>query len=430
MAEVRPFRGLRYAPPPGGDLSDLVCPPYDVIAPAEAARLRAASPRNAVRLELPEGSIDPADEDNRYARAARTLHAWRADGTLVLEDRPALYLVEETYTWEGRSRRRRGVLAAVRLADWSARVVLPHERTLSGPKADRLALLRACAANLSPVFLLYHGDREAERQLWEAVERRPPVAAARAPDGSVSRVWALAEGGDAWLAAAPLYVADGHHRYETALRYRDERRAAANGRDPAPYDYVLSYLVAMDDPGLLVLPTHRCLPAEGVDRPRLEALVAERFESEACPLGPSADEMARRITVELERRGEQGTVFALYRRGRVELLVPRRDAERWLAADRDPAWRALDVAQVECLLLEPLLGPHAAERLTYTRSAAEAIQFVDAGTASAALLLNPPSPRQIAAVADVGERMPQKSTYFYPKLPTGLVFHVLDATEP
>ena len=152
MAEVQRFRGVRYVPERVGDLADVVCPPYDVIAPDEATRLRAASPYNAVRLELPQGPSGANESDDRYAAAARTWQAWRAAGVLAEDPRPALYLVEEQFTWEGRQCRRRGVLATVRLADWSERVILPHERTLSGPKADRLALMRACAANFSPAL--------------------------------------------------------------------------------------------------------------------------------------------------------------------------------------------------------------------------------------------------------------------------------------
>jgi uncharacterized protein (DUF1015 family) len=423
VAEVKPFRGLRYAPERAGSLSHLVCPPYDVIAPEEAARLRTASKYNAVHLELPEGSADEADPSSRYQRAARTLQAWRVAGVLVQEARPALYLVQEDFTWDGRPRCRRGVLAAVRLADWSERVVLPHERTLSGPKADRLALLRASAANLSPVFLLHRSRPPAEDALWQAIDEAEPLGEAGLDDGHTTRVWALSDGAQAWQAALanePLYVADGHHRYETALRYRDERRMTGSADADAPYEYVLSYLVSMADPGLLVLPTHRCLPPGALDRAALE-----RFETERRPVAPG-DEAALSATLdELARRGKAGSAYALYLPGEVLLLAPRADAARWLPAERDAAWRALDVAQVEALLLQPLLGPEAPEQLTYTRSASEAARLVDQGAAAAAVLLNPTPPPQIAAVADAGERMPQKSTYFYPKPPTGLVFHLL-----
>jgi uncharacterized protein (DUF1015 family) len=432
VAEVRPFRGLRYVPDRAGDLSDVVCPPYDVIPPDEAIRLRAASPYNAVRLELPEGTPDETAPDSRYAAAARTLREWRAQGVLADEPRPALYLVEERFDWEGRQHRRRGVLAAVRLVDWSKRVVLPHEHTLSGPKADRLALLRACAANFSPVFLLHASQPESQARLWSASEHARPMTVSPEP-GYELRLWPTAGGTDAWcdaLAAESLYVADGHHRFETALRYRDERRAMAGGNATgAAYDYVLSYLVPMDDPGLLVLPTHRCLPVDSYDDGRLEALLAERFDSEPHLLRGNEPAALQPLLQELARRGAERSAFVLYQRGVARLLTLSPGAERWLPDGRAPAWRALDVARLESLLLEPLLGSTAPERLIYTRSPLDAIAAVDAGDAAAAVLLNPTPPAQIAAVAEAAERMPQKSTYFYPKLPTGLVFHTLDGAS-
>ncbi len=430
MADVRAFRGLRYSLPQVGDLSRVLCPPYDVISAPEAQRLRAASPYNAIHLELPE-ALPGETGDERYRRAAATLQAWRAAGVLVRDAEPRLYAIEEAFSWPaGHPQLRRGLLAVVRLADWAERVVLPHEHTLAAPKADRLQLLRACATNISPVFLLYPPQPAAEAALWGAAATTPPQCEAQTPDGGVVRVWALSPPAGAALLAAlaesRLYIADGHHRYETALRYRDERRAAAASDRPMGYDYVLSYLVSMADPGLVVLATHRWVPAERVDRQRLAALLAERFVVVARHKAPPGGLAAATALAELRRWGARHTTFGLYQAGELLLIQPCAAASRWLPAERHPAWRALDTAQVESLLLQPLLGPDAAEALAYTRDAAEALAAVDAGRAAFAVLLNPPSPAQIAAVADAGERMPQKSTYFYPKLPTGLAFHVLD----
>src|SRR5581483_6239358 len=427
MADVRGFRGLRYEPRRAGDLSAVVCPPYDVIAPHEAAALRAASPYNAVRLELPEPEPGDVVGLSRYRRAADTLAAWRAEGVLIRETEPCLYAIEETFGWQGTTHRRRGVMAAVGLADWDARVVLPHEQTLAGPKADRLELLRACATNFSPIFMLYPPQPEADAALWRAVEAAPPLAEVRLPDDRRTRMWAVPRAGRALsdaLANSPLYIADGHHRYETALRYRDERRAGAPADSRSGAEYVMTYLVSMSDPGLLVLPTHRVVPAGRGASDALDALLAERFVANSRPLGEAGGVAG--VVSELNRRAAAGTVFALYRRGAVTYLRPRPEVARWLPGERLPAWQALDVAQLDSLLLRPLLGPDAAEDLIYTRDAAEAIAAVDAGKASFAVLMNATPPAQIAAVADVGERMPQKSTYFYPKLSSGLVFHLLD----
>jgi uncharacterized protein (DUF1015 family) len=429
MAEVRAFRGLRYARDRVGTLDAVVCPPYDVISPAQAAALRAASPYNAIHLELPEPSPADADGHSRYARAAAALRNWRAEGVLARDREPLLYAVEESFVWQGELRRHRGVLCVVRLANWDERVVLPHERTLAAPKADRLELLRACETNLSPVFLLQPAVHQAEAALWSAVERTPTLVETRPDEGRVTRVWAVGQDGAPWTAALSdwaLYIADGHHRYETALRYRDERRAGGSGAADAGYEYVLAYLVAMDDPGLVVLPTHRCVPAGRIDPARLDALLAERFDVWARPVpGPEPDALGP-VLAELRERGAERMTIAIYRPGELLLASPRPDAARWLPPDRAPAWQALDVAQLESLLLQPLLGPQVPEELSYTRDAAEAVRAVVSGQAAFAALLNPTTPRQIAAVADAGERMPQKSTYFYPKPSTGLVFHVLD----
>ncbi|MBX5493083.1 MAG: DUF1015 domain-containing protein [Chloroflexi bacterium] len=423
MADVRPLRGLRYDLARVGDLAHVLCPPYDVISAEAAAILRASSPYNAIHVELPTGEAG----DGRYAQAAALFAEWLARGVLQRDPAPCLYPVEEEFEWAGVRRRRRGVLALVRLTAWEEGVVLPHERTLAGPKADRLALLRACQANLSPVFLLHPPLPAAQAALWEATTATPPVASARlGPDDQV-RMWAVAAP-SAWCAAlapARLYVADGHHRYETALRYRDELRAQ-RAAVPSGAEFVLAYLVALDDPGLLLLPTHRCAPPESVERSAVERLLAERFDCTAMTLDASrvADAVAA-----LERHGQAragAVVLGVYTPGRLWLATPRAGAERWLPAERHPAWRALDVAQADCLLLQPLLGPDAAERLTYTRDPAEALQRVDRGAAAFAVLLNPLAPAHMVAVAEAHERMPQKSTYFYPKLPTGLLFHRLD----
>ena len=427
MADVRGFRGLRYAASRVGDLSRVVCPPYDVIGPSEAAALRAASPYNAIHLELPEPEPGDTSGTTRYARAAAALAAWRAEGALTRDAEPCLYAIEETFGWEGVTHRRRGVMAAVGLADWEAHVVLPHEHTLAGPKADRLELLRACAANFSPIFMLYPPQPAAEEALWGVLESTTPLAEVQLPDERVTRVWAAGAVGQALtnaLAESPLYIADGHHRYETALRYRNERRAGAASNPATGYEFVMTYLVSMDDAGLLVLPTHRCAPPGPIDKERLDGLLAERFIAESQPFAAAGG--APGVAAELARRGAADTALALYRGGMVTYLRPREDAARFMPPERLPAWRALDVARLDSLLLRPLLGPEAAERLTYTRDAREAVDAVDSGQAAFAVLMNATPPAQIAAVADVGERMPQKSTYFHPKLSSGLVFHVLD----
>jgi uncharacterized protein (DUF1015 family) len=429
MADVRRFRGLRYSRSEVDDLGQVVCPPYDVISPAEARALRQRSALNAVHLELPEPESASVPEATKYQNAARTLQRWCAEGILQREDAASVYAVEETFVWEQRTLRRRGILAVVRLAEWSERQVLPHEKTLAAPRADRLELLRACAINVSPVFLL-HGPRpKTETVMWEQVLAAPPAAELSVDEDYSIRLWSVGDLSLDWLRGLrdrALYIADGHHRYETALRYRDERSGNGAGVDDAAVNFVLSYLVSLEDPGLLVLPTHRVVPRIDLDAKMLEHLIAKNFNSRVVPLMQRNESDVSQVLEELRSRGAEGTTFALYQPHQVTLLAPSAAALDTMPQTRAPAWRSLDVARLECLLLTPLLGSEVAEKLHYTRDAVEACNAVDTGAAEFALLLNPPTPQSIAAVADSGERMPQKSTYFYPKLPTGLVFHALD----
>jgi uncharacterized protein (DUF1015 family) len=429
MADVRRFRGLRYSRREVGDLGQVVCPPYDVISPAQARALRQRSALNAIHLELPEPESASAPEATKYQTAARTLQRWCAEGVLQREDAASVYAVEETFGWEQQTLRRRGILAVVRLAEWSERQVLPHEKTLAAPRADRLELLRACATNISPVFLLHSPRPKIETVMWEQVLAHPPAAELSVDEDYSIRIWSVGDLSLDWLRglrAGALYIADGHHRYETALRYRDERSGNGAATDDAAVNFVLSYLVSLEDPGLLVLPTHRVVPRFDLDAMRLKHLIAENFDSHVVPLTHRGPREVSQVLAELRSRGAEGTTFALYQPHQVTLLTPLAAALDSMPQTRAPAWRSLDVARLESLLLTPLLGPEVAEKLRYARDAVEACNAVDTGEAEFAILLNPPTPQSIAAVADAGERMPQKSTYFYPKLPTGLVFHALD----
>ena len=404
MADVRPFSALRYSDAAGA-LGDLVAPPYDVISPAEREALLARSPYNAVRLELP---------DPPYEAVAQVIADWQAAGVLGRPDRPGLVAWTQSFELDGVRHDRRTLLATVKLEPYSARVVRPHERTHSGPKEDRLRLYRAVQTHISPVFGLYpdpagHG--------WAAahVGDRAPDAAWRSDEGAVeNRIWWIddpiaLEGIAAALTDKWILIADGHHRYETALAYRDERRAAAGDDAEHPYDFVLMGLTALDDPGLVVLPTHRVLsewPAGAGSRldatraPDLEGLLSLLH---AAPL----DRPALGLVT--------GDGFAL-----LTGVLP---------DDASPGER-LDVAVLERDVLIPDLGDDQAalahrDALWYTKDAAEAAAQVADGTAAAAVIIRPLPKEAVAAVSDAGQTMPQKSTYFYPKLWTGVAFHSL-----
>jgi uncharacterized protein (DUF1015 family) len=431
MAQIAPFRALRYDPTRAGDPSRLIAPPYDVIKPADQEALEAQGPYNVVRLILPRGA-----GDDRYARAAADLRSWTAGGVLRRDPQPALYRVHTEFDFRGRRINRRGLLARIRLHRYEDGVVLPHERTLSGPKADRLKLKRACRAHLSPIFALYEDDGGRTDEALRATEARTPDLLANA-DGLVHRLWCVQDPAaihavvDALLPSR-LAIADGHHRYETMLALRDEIRAERPDARSS-VDFGLAYLCGMREAGLVVLPTHRLLSS----LPRLDVdalLVAARahFVIETRPLA-QGPEIEATIEAILAHRGAQAPSLALVAAGRdaVHYLSLRGDAD----LESIPApLRRLETALLEHLVLRGTLGLSREsiarqENLAYVHDLGEALARTRAGLAQAAFLLNPTPVQQILEVAAAGESMPQKSTFFHPKVPTGLVVNPIDPDE-
>ena len=447
MADVRPVPGIRYAP--GTDLAAVVTPPYDVISPEAQARYYERAPENIIRLEL--GRDEPGDDElaNRYTRAATTFATWRLQGVLR-QDAPALYLYEQRFQALGGERRRLSLLARVRVEPWEAGVVLPHEHTLSKPKSDRLKLTRATAATLSPIMALYDDPRGTLAKALAKPLKGAPEVAFTDEAGEEHRLWvirdaALIERVATFFRDQQLYIADGHHRYETALAYREELREA---RRELPLDdaanFTLMALSAIEDPGLLVLPTHRIV--YGVAQERLAEFthdLAGLFESDPVLVDglETLDGLdIAQVTEALTRASDGGARTAL------ALLAPEgarilrlTDAGRAAMDERagaharaSEAWRALDVAVLHELVLAHGLSideqaVRAGERVSYTRDPQEALDAVRSGAngAQLAFLLNPTPPAAIRDVARAGDRMPQKSTYFYPKLITGLLINPL-----
>jgi uncharacterized protein (DUF1015 family) len=434
MNDIRAFRGLRFDEAVAGQLGSVICPPYDVISPLEQVELHGRGPHNVVRLEL--GLEFPEDDDgsNRYTRAADTMRRWLAEGVLKAEQAPALYLYEQQFPLDGSTIVRRGLLAALRLAPWEAGVVLPHEETMAKPKADRLRLMRATACNLSPLFLLYDDPSGDTGRLLARVAGSPPTGEADTGDGQVHRLWVI-QGDDmnaivAALREPQLYMADGHHRYETALAYRDEKAASDPSGDPeAAYNFAMTLLVDARDPGLVVLPTHRLI--REVSDERLSALTGElvgRFDVETISVEGDASVVAEAITKRMREVPAGESVLGFYLANSEGPMILRHRS-----VGRDSARRGrpvLDVDVLQEMVLEPLLGigPEDLEAGTligYTRDAAEAVDAVNQGTAQAAFLLNPTRVEQVLETARAHGRMPQKSTYFYPKPETGLVINGL-----
>ena len=419
MAEIAPFRGTRYDAGAVDDLSLVVAPPYDVISDADRDALEAASPYNVVRLIL--GRDEPGDDErsNKYTRARGLLEAWRTAGILREDTDEALYVYEQRYELNGESRFQRGVLAAVRLDDPAAGGVLPHERTYQKVVDDRLRLLRATETNLDTIFCVYDGRDESAHDAIERAVGAEPVARFTTEDDIEHVLWAMTDVLDVGavsraLEKAQVVIADGHHRWQTALHYRDECRAAEG---LGPWDLQLMLLVDASRWGPSLLPIHRVV--SGIDATSALEAMAPVIRAEPAPRG-NPDALAR----ELAQRRARGRTFAMFDHyGAWWLTVADPSAERdALPAERSAAWRDLDVSVLHSLVFERLLGgvkPH------FVHSATEAANEVRSGRASLGFLLAPMPFESVRAVAEAGDAMPQKSTFFVPKPATGVVMRAL-----
>ncbi|MBM4011156.1 MAG: DUF1015 domain-containing protein [Planctomycetes bacterium] len=440
MPTVAPLRGLRYDPKHVGALSQVIAPPYDVIDGALQTKLYERHPANVIRLELNREEPGDDERSNKYTRAARFLRDWREQGVVMQEPAAAVYVYHQEFAVEGRSFVRRGVMARVRLERFGTGNIHPHEETMSGPKQDRLLLTRACRANLSQVFGLYPDPAgEVQALLDKAVAGQPPVEATDHL-GVKSWMWPLTDEAVAAKVAGlmgpkPVFIADGHHRYETACNYRDEVAAAwaaEHGGQPLPPDhpanFVLMMLVGMSDPGLVVLPTHRLFVQPAVATAAdLCGKLGDCFTTRTSWKGPAAAE-AVWSNIELEQ--DQGTI-GLYTAGDQAWTLARitpagRARMDQVAADHGAAWRGLGVSILHRLVIGDLLGAKEIPTPGYVHLVREVVEGLGSGRYPLAALVMPASVDDIRAVSETGERMPAKSTYFYPKLASGLVFNPLD----
>lgn len=435
MADVQPLRGIRYNSEAVGHLTQVVTPPYDVISAEAQVRYYALSPYNIIRLEL--GLDEPGDTtlNNRYTRAASIYAEWRASSILRQDLSPRYYLYQQIFTHKGQTYTRTSLLARVRLEPWSARVVLPHEHTMAKPKDDRLKLLRACVTNLSPIMSLYNDPQGRMRRLLSSYGANPEVQIVDEVDEE-HRVQSIVDEKQITLiqnffTERQLYIADGHHRYETALNYREEvREMHRHLADDDAANFVLMALIDVDDPGLLVLPTHRLISGLSQDAQNLltDQQLAQYFTiHESVPTRDSPETL-------LERLAQVGTTAPSFITSTAEqtrlLTLNEAGKARMKESGHSSAWNELDVAVAHTLVLEALLGLReedmtAGMHVRYTRDTQQALEAVRKGEAQVALLLNATRVRQICEVAEADDRMPQKSTYFYPKLITGLVMNPL-----
>jgi uncharacterized protein (DUF1015 family) len=425
--EIAPFRALRYDPV-RVPIADAVTQPYDKITPEMRRRYYAASPFNLVRVVLGNSEVEQPDV---YRAAAEHFREWRAQGVLKADAEPSLYFYTQRFTMPGTSKamERRGLIALGRLYDYSEGMVFRHEQTLAKPKQDRLNLLRATRAQFEQLFMVYSDP--AGKIDAELGTSPPPEIELRDEYDVEHRLWGFSQPDTvarvaALMAEKKVIIADGHHRYETAMDYRNERAASEPGRTGASYDYVVMTFVNMDEPGLVILPTHRVVSGlPGFDK---DLFLRSAFPYFTVEQAAAAD--ATRLLALLHHAGHQGTAFVAVIGHEAFLLRARPGAADSLLAAVSPRQRDLDLIQLHKVLLEHVMGIseeaiRQQQNITYVRDAGEAIEKVRSG-AHAAFLVNPVRMEQVRDIAFAGEVMPQKSTDFYPKMLSGLTIYAME----
>ena len=423
MADVRPFRALRYDPAVAGELGDIVCPPFDTISQDLQRSLYGHSPYNVVRLEAGERLPVDTLQNNRYTRSAALLAQWVAGEVLAREEERSFYLVRHSFHAGESPRTRLELMAAVGLEDYQSRLVLPHEYTRDADKRDRLALMEACRANFSPIMCLY---QDADRRVWSVLSdtvAREPLLDFEDAAGQEYRMWRIADreaAGEitAALAGRPLYIADGHHRYETALAYRD---TGPKGGDAS--GYVMMGLIEFDDPGLMVLPYHRVLGGlDGETLARVRRGLGGLFHGE--PFGDPGLGDLEALQGEIDRRGATREALGLLdpSAGACQILGLREDAglSAWGDIAESEAW------VLEERVLRPILGDALGRHVDYIHDGVEARERVLSGEFQMGFFLKPFPLDLFRRIMDLGQRLPPKSTFFYPKLATGLVINPLE----
>ncbi len=425
MAEIRPFRGLRFCTEKAGAIEELTCPPYDIISEEQRQAYLKENEHNVIRLELPRG-------ENPYEEAGKTLRAWESEGVLKQDEKESLYIYEEEFTAHGQRKSMKGFICRVKIEPFDKGVVLPHEETLSKAKTDRFNLMKSCFCNFSQIYSLYMDPAHSTQKRIDVLSAGKPDVEMTDADGVTHRMWIVSDEkavsdicGD--FAERKLYIADGHHRYETSLNFRNWCREQGLSGEGDDTDYVMMMLVDMEHEGLVVFPTHRLVRnLENLDLNRVVEACRQYFdvtsEQGVSTIGSRLDA--------LYQKGEKA--FALYAGGDDWTLLVLKDKEILpsLLPGKSAASQGLDVTVLHTLVLEKLFGIDAENmaqqiNLTYTRDFGEAIDSVQSGASQCAFLLNPTRVQEIRDVAAAGEKMPQKSTYFYPKLITGLVMNKL-----
>ncbi|MBI2478192.1 MAG: DUF1015 domain-containing protein [Planctomycetia bacterium] len=425
MPKIAAFRGLRYDMGHVGSLSDVIAPPYDVIGPELQDNLYKRHPANVIRLILNREEPGDNDTTNRYSRAARFLKNWQSEGVLQTDPNPALYVYHQIFEYGGQTFTRRGFMARMGLERFGEGTIYPHEETHAAAKADRLKLTQACRTNLSQIFGIYPDDEnDAQRLLEDAIIGVAPLEATDHL-GVVHRLWPVTDvnvigGVSSAMAAKPMFVADGHHRYETACNYRDQIAAAGPLDSAHPANFVLTMCVSMNDPGMIVLPTHRLF--RGLPHLTCEQLRAKLGAYFDCESGGVFENNQGKLGL-YTSADDTWTVATLSEAGRAKMAE--------VASDHSTDWQGLGVSILQRLILETVLGASDLPKPNYVHLVEEAIEGLTGGDDDGskyplAALVMPATVAHIRTISEHGERMPAKSTYFYPKLLSGLVLNPLE----
>ena len=430
MVALRPFRGWRYDAGTVGDLASVLCPPYDLVTPDLQQSLKALSPYNVVHLEAGEGLDWNAPAADQYSGAASLFHEWTGKGVLRRDAEPGYYLLRQQFRHRGREWSRLGLIACVGLEEYESRQVFPHEYTEPPAIRDRVAVMEACGANFSPIMALYQDPERALSPVFQQATALPPVIDVQDGSGQTSTLWRLEDPSvldsiSRFFRDRPVFLADGHHRYEAALQYRRERSdgETSYGATDAAHNYVMMTLIGFEDPGLLVLPYHRLL--NDLAREQL-LLVRQRLydlfqaDSDAAAQWDGAGGL-------VEDLAHLGT-----ERPTIGMVAPGDDGATLLTLRSNVDWRQwgpLAVSEAWILeeqVLRPVLGGATLDHLGYIHDHREAVELAASGARQAAFLLKPFPMDQFQKIVSEGQRLPRKSTFFYPKLPTGLVINQLD----
>ena len=437
MAEIRPFKGIRYNANKVSNMAGVICPPYDIISPEFQDRLYQASEYNFVRIEYNRELPSDNEQNSRYTRASGYIAQWLQKGILLADNKPALYLHEHSFTFGGKSYRRMNIIAAVKLEEWDSQIIRPHENIIPRAKSDRMSMLRACQANTSQVMAMYEDPGKVIASILAKQMREMPVIDTSDSWGDKHRVWAMTQPEalrslQREMMKQAFYIADGHHRYDSALTYKHELMArSGNITGEEGFNFVMISLTDFADPGLVIFPTHRLI--RGIAVPVLKEFknkLKTFFDIQELLLSTpdlwgKVDSLLTGMKPEMQ---EVKLAISGLEKDKLLILTLRdyQAAAGLMPGSHDDLYKKLDVSLVDHVIMEHLLDfdkDKVEGNLSYVHDRQEAADLVNKGQYQMAFIMNPVKPELIKAIADTGDRMPRKSTYFYPKCPAGLVFY-------